>query len=279
MPLSFLGKIGIDYKLLIAQMVNFSVLFWILSKYLYPPILKRIERDEAELEKARQEREKIEREKRELMLKKEQILKEAQERARFIIQEAELAREKMKKDFEKERLAIEENFQSQFEKEKRGIREEFEKEIKKEIIAEKENKIRAFIQESFPKESLLVLQGDFFEKLKKAVKNFKFEIEPETQRLEIFLYFAFPVKEKEKKELEEILAKKLKIIYYFDPDREEKEKLKKILERKLGIVAFFREKEKKDLISGFTLEVAGFLFEANLATEIKKIFYENSAFG
>lgn len=38
-----LAKLGIDWKLLIAQAVNFIVLLWVLRRYAYGPILKALE--------------------------------------------------------------------------------------------------------------------------------------------------------------------------------------------------------------------------------------------
>ena len=38
-----LAKLGIDWKLLIAQAVNFIVLLWVLKRYAYKPILKALE--------------------------------------------------------------------------------------------------------------------------------------------------------------------------------------------------------------------------------------------
>ena len=38
-----LAKLGIDWKLLIAQAVNFIVLLWVLRRYAYAPILKALE--------------------------------------------------------------------------------------------------------------------------------------------------------------------------------------------------------------------------------------------
>jgi len=44
--MNFLGDIGIDLWLLVAQIVNFLFLLWILSKFVYKPLIARIEKDE-----------------------------------------------------------------------------------------------------------------------------------------------------------------------------------------------------------------------------------------
>lgn len=47
--MNFLGNLGVDIWLLLAQIVNFVVLLWVLSKFIYKPIIARIEHDEAVL--------------------------------------------------------------------------------------------------------------------------------------------------------------------------------------------------------------------------------------
>jgi F0F1-type ATP synthase membrane subunit b/b' len=48
----FLGRLGIDFNLILAQVVNFAILVFILFKFVYKPIYKKIEEDEAKLKEA-----------------------------------------------------------------------------------------------------------------------------------------------------------------------------------------------------------------------------------
>ena len=61
--MEFLKNLGIDVKLLIAQIINFGLLLWLLKKLLYKPFIKRIEKDEKERESARVENENLEKKK------------------------------------------------------------------------------------------------------------------------------------------------------------------------------------------------------------------------
>ena len=61
--MEILGKLGIDIKLLIAQIINFGLLLWLLKKFLYVPIVRRIEKDERELNEAKIQTEVLEKEK------------------------------------------------------------------------------------------------------------------------------------------------------------------------------------------------------------------------
>jgi hypothetical protein len=177
---------------------------------------------------------------------------------------------------EKKEERMEEEFRKRFEKEKKRMRESFEKEFKKEFLKRKEIQLKAFISQKLPKEFLISLQGYFFEKLIRSLEAFTFELVPGKQQVDILFFYAFPVSKENKKKLKERLAKKLNILYYFEGGKqdEDKDKIKKILKEKLGIIGYFREGRKPELISGFALEINGFLFEVNLASEIEKIFYE-----
>jgi len=87
--MNFLGSLGIDLNLLIAQVVNFSILLWILTKFLYKPIIKRIEKDEAELKDAQEQSKILAQEKLSFSEQKKSEISQAKKRAKEIISEAE----------------------------------------------------------------------------------------------------------------------------------------------------------------------------------------------
>jgi len=49
------AKLGIDWRLLIAQLINFAILFWVLRKFLYKPILDVLEKRQKTIEKGFQD--------------------------------------------------------------------------------------------------------------------------------------------------------------------------------------------------------------------------------
>ena len=83
------GSIGLDWKLLLAQMVNFGLLLWLLKKFLYKPVIARIEKDEHLLEKARVQARALEGKEKDFMREKKRKVAEAKEQAKEIIKEAE----------------------------------------------------------------------------------------------------------------------------------------------------------------------------------------------
>lgn len=92
-----LQKLGIDFKVLIAQIINFGILFLILKHFLYKPILnaldKRKKRIKESLEKAAEIEKKSEAAEKDY---NERILK-ANKEAEGIVEEARLAAEKTRK--------------------------------------------------------------------------------------------------------------------------------------------------------------------------------------
>jgi F-type H+-transporting ATPase subunit b len=108
--MEFLGHLGIDIKLLIAQIINFGLLLWLLSKFLYKPIIKRIEKDENELKRSQEKTIALEQEKQEFSEEKTKEIAEAKDRAKEIIKEAEVIAEDIKKraleEMEQEKQAV-----------------------------------------------------------------------------------------------------------------------------------------------------------------------------
>ena len=89
MIIEFLGKLGVDINLLIAQIINFGLLVLILKKFLYSPIIKRVEEDEAKLKEAQTRKEALEKERADFENYKEKTTSEAHKKAESIIKEAE----------------------------------------------------------------------------------------------------------------------------------------------------------------------------------------------
>ena len=117
--MEILGKIGIDIKLLIAQIINFGLLLWLLKKFLYAPIIRRIEKDERELNEAKIQKEKLEKEKAQFQEQKTKELAEARKKAEGIVAEAqnlaEKSEERAQEETEKEKKKVLQQIRSRLE--------------------------------------------------------------------------------------------------------------------------------------------------------------------
>ena len=100
--MEFLGKLGIDWHILIAQIINFVILLIILNKYLYKPALNKIREEESQIKKLIEEKEKFEKEKENINLIQKNEVKEAKQKAQKIIKEAKEIAEEIKQRTTKE---------------------------------------------------------------------------------------------------------------------------------------------------------------------------------
>lgn len=87
--MEILAKLGVEWKLLLAQGVNFAVLFFVLKRFAYKPMLdflaSRTERIEQGIKDAEQAKSKLE----SVLEEEKSILKKAREEARQVVLEAE----------------------------------------------------------------------------------------------------------------------------------------------------------------------------------------------
>ncbi len=96
-----MDKLGIEPSLLLAQIVNFTIIMVVLSKLLYKPILTMLEKRKKEIEEGLAITEKMRTEEEKLQQRKQKMLEETRREAQEIIEEAR----KQAKEEEKEILA------------------------------------------------------------------------------------------------------------------------------------------------------------------------------
>ena len=91
-----LSKLGIDWKLLIAQIVNFLVLLFVLWKFAYGPIVAMLENRQKKIEKGLADAEEARKKLEESEIRQKEILKKARTEAKEIVEKAHLQAEKTK---------------------------------------------------------------------------------------------------------------------------------------------------------------------------------------
>lgn len=89
-----LAKLGIDWKLLIAQAINFAVLFWVLRRYAYRPMLDFLEKRTVRIEQGLKDAEAAQVKLGEMEAKEKTVLAEARTEAKNIIALAETSAKK-----------------------------------------------------------------------------------------------------------------------------------------------------------------------------------------
>ena len=84
--MEILGKLGIDWKLLLAQIVNFAILLFLLKKFLYKPLLTMLNNRREIIEKSLEQAKTIEEEMKELDRRKGEVLVQARAEADGIME-------------------------------------------------------------------------------------------------------------------------------------------------------------------------------------------------
>jgi F-type H+-transporting ATPase subunit b len=91
-------KLGIDWKLLIAQIVNFLVLLFVLWKFAYGPVLAMLEKRQKKIEKGLKDADDAHKKLEESAEKQKEILKNARTEAKDIVEKAREQAEKAKSE-------------------------------------------------------------------------------------------------------------------------------------------------------------------------------------
>lgn len=81
-------KLGIEPSLLLAQIVNFTIITVVLTKLLYKPILGMLEKRKKQIEESLALTERLRMEEEKMQARREKLLSEARKEARIIIDEA-----------------------------------------------------------------------------------------------------------------------------------------------------------------------------------------------
>ncbi len=81
-------KLGIEPSLLLAQIVNFTIIMVVLTKLLYKPILGMLQKRKSQIEESLRRSESLRLEEEKMQTRREKLLSEARREARVIIDEA-----------------------------------------------------------------------------------------------------------------------------------------------------------------------------------------------
>lgn len=89
-----LAKLGVDWKLLLAQAINFAVLFFVLRRFAYQPMLDFLEKRSGKIEQGLKDAEAAQAKLSEMEAKEKKVLAEARAEAKNIIAMTEAAAQK-----------------------------------------------------------------------------------------------------------------------------------------------------------------------------------------
>jgi F-type H+-transporting ATPase subunit b len=132
-------KLGIDWKLLIAQIINFLVLLFVLYKFAYGPILAMLEKRQKKIEKGLKDADAAHKKLAESEEKQKEILHKARQEAKEIVEKARAQAEKAKVDIaaeaKNEGQKMIADAKEQIEQEKKKTLQEIKSEIGSLVVA------------------------------------------------------------------------------------------------------------------------------------------------
>lgn len=126
-------SLGIDWKLLLAQVINFFILFFIIYKLFAKPINNFLEERKKAIEEGYRNRDYAEKLIKRIQKLRRKILAKTEKQREEILSLAYKQKEAMIQEFQKEVKRLREEFYQRFEKEKEEERLNFYSELKKEI--------------------------------------------------------------------------------------------------------------------------------------------------
>lgn len=238
------GKLGIEWKLLLAQGLNFILLLIILRKFLYKPILKMLDERKARAESLQIESSKMEERRKQFENWTNDQVNEARRKSEMILLEAEKFAGKLKSrkldemSVEKQRAML--DGQKQLGRERNALERELRESIAGET-AERMQKLFSEISNDLELHSVL---------LNKTIAEFSQYQFDETQMAKVA-------------QIEIQTAK--------DLPRQDKDKLQKILEKKLGREIKILPSTDPKLIAGAKIILGGFEFDGSLTGRLRKI--------
>jgi F-type H+-transporting ATPase subunit b len=153
-----LSKLGIHPLLLIAQIVNFVILLWLLRRFLYKPLLKLFQNRTAKIQEGIKTAEDLKRQAQEAESQQKKNLDEARKEAHRIIEQATILGDDEKKKIlemaKNEAKKIVEKTMVEIEDEKKNIMKEIRKEIGEMVVTLSTVMIRKTIDKKTQKQLL-----------------------------------------------------------------------------------------------------------------------------
>lgn len=266
--MEFLGNLGIDVKLLVAQIINFGLLLWLLTKFIYKPIIKRIEKDEKELKQAQIQNKELEQEKEDFAEQRKKEIAEIKKRTKEIIKEAKNISQTIKKEAhtkaEKDALLLINQTKEKLEL------------LKPEIEGVALKRVHAGIGDSFRKSFTSAISLSSQEELQDIFwKDFIEQVQELTlKKIKVPNMADIAKKEKKEELLKKIVTKKIGfiILEYVHPiNTKQEKKLAEIISEKIGFEINITKKQNENLINGFRFEIKGMIIENNLLNIINDV--------
>jgi F-type H+-transporting ATPase subunit b len=131
--MELLEKLGVDWKIIIAQIVNFFILLSILYFFLHKPILNILEKRRKKIKKSLQDADAISKKMENVKLETEKVISQAERKALRIIKRTRIQMDKDREKIRREAVREAEKMKKEAREEVRRNKENLIKETQKEL--------------------------------------------------------------------------------------------------------------------------------------------------
>jgi F-type H+-transporting ATPase subunit b len=226
----------IDWFTVIAQIINFLILVWLLKRFLYKPILNAIEEREnkiaSQLEDAESKKEEAQKEQDEFRQKNEDFEHKKKELMKNAVEESEEKRQKLLEEARNEANEFRSQLKKSSEEDQQNLSQEIEQKVQQEVFA-------------ITRKTLSDLAS----------------LDLEEQTVRVFIRRLNELKEDEKKQFLEAFKSKSDPILVrsaFDLPSKQKTEIQNTIAEILGTETQFQYKTVPELVSGIELTANGF---------------------
>lgn len=244
--MELLQTLGIDIKLLVFQIINFGILVFLLSKFLYRPLIKRIEDDEQKLQAADKAQAELEKEKDAFEKARNDEELALQEKSRQVVGESEdIAQRIITEAHEQAKIDADRIIKNADNLKELHSKEEIEK-LRDTTTKELKASTRSWVQELMGDQAVAKkLEAHYWEKLNKLVADL-----PINSDADLGVFTLQTVGE----------ASDINV-----------RGIEKTLDEKLPGKVQVKPVSNPDLIAGFRLEGGGYRVDANIEHEIAQL--------
>jgi len=261
--MQFLGNLGIDVSVLVAQIVNFGLLMIALSYFVYKPTIKMIEANEKALEEGEVAKRSLEKEQQSFTELQKKTEAETRERNRRAVKEMSAMTDTIKsKTYDaakEESAALIEQTKNTLESQRPAIREEIAKDLNAEFTANVRGSFEQLVPPAYRPELQGVLFKIFIDRLNTA--DLKRIPEGEVEELKQLRERDFEAYEKRLRQ--KIGAALLEYTAGVTPN--ELAEVERIVLDKIGLDVRIDVRRNADLVIGYRLEIEGRLIESNIS--------------
>ena len=271
--MKLLGALGLDWKILIIQAINFLILFFILKELFFKPFVRALKEEKEKTERLKKAEGAISQEKENWQREKEKELMEAKIKVEKILSEAERMNRMNKEKMKEEEIKQEKETIERIRKQSQAILADYRKSLDKNYRERIRQSLLKIFDQYLSRGAKTEIQSSFWQNFVKKLR----EIEPsEIAQISQGKPALQAIESLPPEIRKDIQLKKipLAISSAYPLSSYQRKSINSIFKEKIPGKNFsLKEKKEPNLIAGFRWEIGGLLVEESLREKLEQIFH------